>query len=169
MTLDGIEILEAARVLDNERALGRVITEAEFIARLPAGVTAATGLGRRAGDEALLIRRESDKGIARTVDVRKTLRSLAAFEDADARRRLGWTDGAMISFSVSTSNEGSARPSEVVAALYGAEVAAETDLARLGLWGEGGTGESGRTDPLHQPALPGRVAASHAVVVPAAP
>jgi radical SAM family uncharacterized protein/radical SAM-linked protein len=166
VTLEGIEILEVARVLDNERALGRVITEAEFIARLPAGVAAAPGLARRAGDEALLIRRESDKGIARTVDVRKTLRSLAAFESADARRRLSWTDGEMISFSVSTSNEGSARPSEVVSALYGADVAVEVDLARLALWGDDG---NDRTDPLHQPALPGRIAVPHAVVVPAAP
>jgi radical SAM family uncharacterized protein/radical SAM-linked protein len=172
VTLDGIEIREVARVLDGERALGRVITEAEFIARLPAGVDAASGLLRRAGDEPLMIRRESDKGIARTVDVRKTLRSLAAYEDADARRRLDWSEGAMISFSVSVSNEGSARPSEVVAALFGADVAAETDLARLALWGEGGEGGeggNGRTDPLHQPPLVGRVAVPHAVVVSAAP
>jgi radical SAM family uncharacterized protein/radical SAM-linked protein len=170
VTLEGIEIREVARVLDGERALGRVITEAEFIARLPAGVDAASGLGRRAGDEPLMIRRESDKGIARTVDVRKTLRSLAAFEDAEARRRLGWSAGAMISFSVSVSNEGSARPSEVVAALFGADVAAETDLARLALWGDD------RTDPLHPPELRahppevgGAVAVPRAVALPATP
>jgi radical SAM-linked protein len=150
VSLEGIEILDVARVAEGERTLGRVITESEIIARLPDGTDAAVGLARLAGDEPLVVKRESEKGLARTVDVRRTLRSLALREDADVRRRLGWTDGALVSFSVSVSNEGSARPSEVVAALYGVEVAAETDLARLALWGED------RSDPLRaQPGLRG--------------
>ena len=120
VSLDGIEILDVARVLDNDRALGRVITESETIAQLPVGTDVAAALARFAGDEPLKLLRESEKAIARTVDVRKTLRSLSLFEDAEARRRLGWTDGPMISFSVSVSNEGSAKPSEVVTTLFGA-------------------------------------------------
>ena len=96
VSLDGIDILEVARLLDNDRALGRVITESESIARLPVGTDSAAALARFAGDEPLKILRESDKAIARIVDVRKTLRSLSVCEDAEARRRLGWADGPMI-------------------------------------------------------------------------
>jgi radical SAM family uncharacterized protein/radical SAM-linked protein len=153
VSLEGIDILEVARVGDGERALGGVITESEIIARLPAGVDAETGLGRLAGDAPLVVRRESQKGIARTVDVRRTLRSLALREEPEVRRQLGWSDGALISFSVSVSNEGSARPLEVVSALYGEEVAGRVDLARLALWGDD------RTDPLRlaEPVRRGRV------------
>jgi radical SAM-linked protein len=166
VSLEGIEILDVARVGEGDRALGRVITESETIARLPAGVDASAGLARLAGDEPLVVRRESQKesaGIARTVDVRRTLRTLALREDAEVRRRLGWTDGSLISFSVSVSHEGSARPIEVLTALYGADVAAETDLARLALWGDD------RIDPLRVADLARRGAGVRAVVAAAAP
>jgi radical SAM-linked protein len=166
VSLEGIEILEVARVGEGDRALGRVITESETIARLPAGVDASTGLARLAGDEPLVVRRESQKenaGIARTVDVRRTLRTLALREDAEVRRRLGWTEGALISFSVSVSHEGSARPIEVLTALYGADVAVQTDLARLALWGDD------RTDPLRVAELRRRAAGVREVAAAAAP
>jgi radical SAM family uncharacterized protein/radical SAM-linked protein len=162
VSLEGIEILDVVRVGEGERALGRVITESEIVARLPPGVDADAGLARFAGDEPLVVRRESQKdtgGIARTVDVRRTLRSLALREDAEIRRRLGFGDGALVSFSVSVSQEGNARPIEVLTALYGVEVAQATDLARLALWGED------RADPLRVPEL--RRQASGAVLTPA--
>jgi len=43
------------------------------------------------------------------------------------------------------SAEGSARPIEVVAGLYGPEIAAQADLARVALWAEH------RIDPLQAP------------------
>jgi radical SAM-linked protein len=138
VTLEGIEVLDAARLGDNDRALGRVIVEAEFAARLPAGTDVAAACARFAGDEPLIIRRESEKGIARTIEVRRSLRSLSPFESAEARRRLEWADGPMAAFRIGVSHEGSARPSEVVAALWGTEIAAETDLARLALHAEQG-------------------------------
>jgi len=142
VSLEGIEILDVARLGESDRALGRVLTASEMIARLPAGAEVAAGLARFAGEAPLTVRRESDKGIARTVDVRRSLRRLALFEDASVRRRLGWEEGAMVAFGVSVTNEGSARPAEVVTALFGAEVAAAADLARLALWGDDGV------DPL---------------------
>jgi radical SAM family uncharacterized protein/radical SAM-linked protein len=160
VSLEGIEILDVARVGEGERALGRVISESETIARLPPGIDASVGLARLAGDEPLTVRRESEKGIARTVDVRRTLRTLALREDPDVRRQLGWSDGALVSFSVSVSNEGNARPIEVVTALYGAEIADKTDLARLALWGED------RSDPLRA-AEPGRRGGGAGVVAAA--
>jgi radical SAM family uncharacterized protein/radical SAM-linked protein len=166
VTLDGIVFSGAARLGPNDRVLGRVIAEAEYLARLPAGVDLAGALDRHAGGDALVVRRESERGLARTVDVRRTLRRLAVCDDAAARARLEWDGGAMLSFGVSISHEGSARASEVVEALFGAEVAAETDLARRALWAEQG-GE--RIDPLRLVALRARPTAApgDAVVSPA--
>jgi radical SAM family uncharacterized protein/radical SAM-linked protein len=164
VSLEGIEILDVARIGEGDRALGRAITESEMIARLPAGVDAAAGLARFAGEAPLVILRESQKesaGIARTVDVRRTLRSLALREEPEVRRRLGWSDGALVSFSVSVSNEGSARPIEVVTALYGVEAAGRIDLARLALWGDD------RTDPLRVAELGPRVGGARSVAAAA--
>jgi radical SAM-linked protein len=163
VSLDGIEILDVARVLDNDRALGRVITESETIAQLPVGTDVGAALARFAGDEPLKLLRESEKAIARTVDVRKTLRSLSPFEDGEARLRLGWTDGPMISFSVSVSNEGSAKPSEVVTTLFGLDIAQKTDLARRALWGDE------RTDPLRVSELRRRPVVARPAAAAAAP
>jgi len=167
VTLEGIEILGASRIGDNDRNLGRVIAEAEYVARLPPSIDPAIGLARFADAEAIRVLRESDKKIARMVDVRKTLRSFEvgtlrgsplppamgpagqspsgshAIAAPELRRRLGWTDGGLVSFSVAVSAEGSARPIEVITGLYGPEVGAQTDLARVALWAEH------RTDPLH--------------------
>ena len=119
---------------DNDRALGRVITEAEFAARLPAGTDVAAALARFAG-EASRCRslRDSTEGIGRTVDVRKSLRRVALFEDDGARARgsIGPT-ARWCAFASPSSHEGSARPSEVLAALFGADVAPRAELARLG-------------------------------------
>ncbi len=152
VTLEGIEILEASRIGDNDRNLGRVIAEAEYVARLPAGVDPEIGQTRFADADAIKVLRESEKKISRMVDVRKTLRSFVAVEASgrvngvsafDLRRRLGWTGGGLVSFAVAVSAEGSARPIEVMAGLYGPEIAAQTDLARVALWAEH------HIDPLH--------------------
>jgi radical SAM family uncharacterized protein/radical SAM-linked protein len=153
VSLDGVAFTGAVRLGPNDRVLGRVIAEAAYLARLPAGVDPAGALARHAGGEPLVVLRESDKGLARTVDVRRTLRRLALSEDGAARARLEWDGGATLSFGVSVSQEGSARPSEVIAALLGPEIAAETDLARLALWAEQ-AGEP--VDPLHLAALRAR-------------
>jgi radical SAM family uncharacterized protein/radical SAM-linked protein len=148
VTLDGIQILEAARIHHDDRNLGRVIALSEYAARLPAGVDPALGQTRFSDAAPIVLRRESDKGISRTVDVRKTLRTFGAADGdpnsprSDLRERLGWTEGGLVSFSVAVSAEGSARPIEVIAGLYAPEVAAETDLARVALWAEHGA------DPL---------------------
>jgi radical SAM family uncharacterized protein/radical SAM-linked protein len=147
VTLDGVTFLEAARLGDNDRALGRVVAEAVFAARLPAGSDVDAAVRRFADGTPLAARRESDKGIARTVDVRRSLRSFERFDDASARARLEWSDGELVAFRVAVSHEGSARPAEVIGALCGAEVAARVELARLGLVAEAGL------DPLQPQAL----------------
>ena len=91
------------------------------------------------------MRRESDKGLPRTIDVRRSLGAVQALDDAEARRRLDWPTGPAVRFSVSVSHEGSARPVEVMRALFGDDVAAGTELARLGLWA---IDAGGAVDPL---------------------
>jgi hypothetical protein len=56
---------------------------------------------------------------------------------ANLRDRLGWTAASVdnvVCFGVVVSALGSARPIEVVEALYDASVVGRTSLARLGLW-----------------------------------
>ena len=138
VSLTGVEFMDAVRLGDNDRALGRVIAEAEFAARLPAGVAGGPAVERFKGGDPLVVLRQSDKGLARTVDIRRSLRSLTGFEDAAVRRRLGWSDRELVAFRIGVSHEGSARPSEVVTTLFGIETAGDTELARLALHADGG-------------------------------
>jgi radical SAM-linked protein len=156
VSLPGIEILETARLGDADRALGRVVAWTEFAARLPADADVAAALALAASSAPLAARRESDKGLARMIDVRRSLGAVRAFDDAEARRRLDWPKGALVRFSVSVSHEGSARPTEVMRALFGDDVAAGTELARLALWARGAGDAGAVIDPLDLAALRAR-------------
>jgi radical SAM family uncharacterized protein/radical SAM-linked protein len=152
-TLPGITFLEAARLGHNDRALGRVITRAELVARLPSPADVATALGRHAGGAPLVVKRESDRGpagLARAVDVRRSLLALEPLEDPALMRRLDWEPGALLRFELAVSAEGSARPSEVVTALAGAEAAEAADFVRIALWGAAeAAGAPATVDPMH--------------------
>jgi hypothetical protein len=88
VSLPGVELLEAAVLGNNDRALGRVIGRAEFAARLPADADVAGALARLAAGAPLATRRASEKGLDRVVDVRKSLGAVAAFDDGGVRARL---------------------------------------------------------------------------------
>ncbi|HEY2731448.1 MAG TPA: TIGR03960 family B12-binding radical SAM protein [Polyangia bacterium] len=152
VTLPGIDFLGAVRLGDGDRALGRVVTSAEFAARLPEGADVAGALARFGGDAPLSARRESDKGLARMIDVRRSLFAVTAFDDDTLRARLDWRTGSMVRFRVKVSHEGSARPSEIARVLFDEETAARTDLARLAIWasqpGLPGEPEDAAVDPL---------------------
>ncbi len=92
------------------------------------------------------------------VDVRKSLRSIELFDDDRARERLDWPDGALVRFRVAVSHEGSARPIEVLSALFGADVAPRAEIARLGLWAPGSV------DPLDVDSLRRQPAAAAPVL-----
>src|SRR4051812_14664991 len=133
VTLDGIEFLEAARLGPADRAVGGAITEAEYAARLPDDVDVAAAFAVAGGCDPLPVLRTSEKKIGRMIDVRKTLLGAAAWDDGDARRRLDWDGGQTLTFRIAVRAEGSARPVEVLTALFGDDVAARADVARLGL------------------------------------
>jgi radical SAM family uncharacterized protein/radical SAM-linked protein len=134
VTLPGIDFLGAVRLGDNDRALGRVVTSAEFAARLPEGTDVAGALALFASEAPLSARRESDKGLARMIDVRRSLCAVTSFDDAEIRAQLDWLTGPLVRFTVSVSHEGSARPSEIVRVLFDDDTAEGTDLARLAIW-----------------------------------
>ena len=92
------------------------------------------------------------------IDVRRSLETLARFDDAPAevRARFDWPTGRLVRFAVSVSHEGSARPVEVVRALWGDDVAVRTDFGRLALRG------TEEADPMHLELLRGPVAAAAA-------
>jgi radical SAM family uncharacterized protein/radical SAM-linked protein len=160
VSLPGIELLEAARLGDADRALGRVIASAEFAVRLPENADLAGGLTLLASGAPLSARRESDKGIERMIDVRRSLGVVLPFDDPSVRQRLDWPTGALVRFGVSVSHEGSARPSEVVRTLFGEDVGERAELARLALWARPGDdlGGDADVDPLHLDVLRGRPA-----------
>ena len=191
VSLAGVDFLSAAVLGNNDRVVGRVVTQCEFAARLPADADVAHGLSRFAGGAALRARRASDgaaarrsggvdraaggagAGLDRIIDVRRSLLAVASLEDPAVRAALDWPDGALLRFRVAVSAEGSARPSEVVTALFGEAIAARTELARLAIWSSrGGDGVSAASlvDPLDLEALRQRGAEPLAtVLVPPAP
>ena len=102
------------------------------------------------------------------MDVRRSLRAAAPFEDLALRARLDWPGGgAMVRLHVAVSAEGNARPVEVVEALWDADVAAGTDFARLALWAA--SDAAARVDPLDVPALRRRPPAAGGVGLAAPP
>jgi radical SAM family uncharacterized protein/radical SAM-linked protein len=151
-TLDGVDWTAAVALGDNDRALGRVLARSTFWARLPAGVSRDAGLALWRGEEAIRIKRTGEgSGVGRMIDVRRALLALdvPTLGEAEIESRLAcleWGDEAepahgsrLLEFQLAISTEGSAKPVEVIEALFGAGVANETQLARVGLWAhEGG-------------------------------
>jgi radical SAM family uncharacterized protein/radical SAM-linked protein len=163
VTLDGIRWLGGVALGDPEgdRALGKVLARSELWAMLPRGIAARPGLLRWQGGEPLkVLRRGEGAGVGRMVDLRQSLRSLAAVapggaDDQSVRARLLWNDPddldcEIVAFQLAISTEGSAKPGEVVAGLWGEAVAADVTCARVALWAADG---DRLLDPLDTAAL----------------
>ena len=106
-------------------------------------------LGKQAGT--LVVRREAENKIDRMIDLRKSVRQVSRLTNgqAELRRRLDWEGGELLRFQVAVSHEGSARPSEIVTALFDEEIAGQVELARTALWALDDSGASTRLlDPL---------------------
>ena len=164
VTLPGIDFLEAVRLEDGDRALGRVITVAGYAVRLPEETDVARALARFASGEPLTILRapsSSEHGrpkLGRTLDVRRTLLSVGP-ASGDLRVQLGQELGpgaapSALAFSTSISAEGGARPLEVIAALTDPVTADGAQFLRVSLQGGApGQATTGLVDPLDLPAL----------------
>jgi radical SAM-linked protein len=161
VTVDGIEFLAGVALGESDRGLGRVIARAEYAARLPDDATAERAVARFAEGAPLSVLRAAapDAGrvsIGRTVDVRRSLLDVGRPDAGVAARlgaQLGWGPEAILSFSVSVSAEGSARPIEVIEALLDKDAAGAAEFARLGLAAAGGAGAVDWIDPLDLVAL----------------
>ena len=142
VTLDGVDWLAGVALGTNDRALGRVVARAEFLAKLPSGVAVAHGLDLWRGGLPIFVKRRGEgNGVGRMIDVRRAVVGIEAFapRDNDARRRLDWdrpedADCRVVRFQVVVSAAGSAKPVEVIEGLWGADIAADVALARVGLW-----------------------------------
>jgi radical SAM-linked protein len=143
VSLDGIEFLGGAALGQDDRALGRVIARAGFAARLPAGAPVSSALIDYAQGNPLSVVRAGAPGqgaIGRRIDVRKSLLDVSAPDAASAallQAKLGWEPERVITFGVTVSHEGSARPIEVLESLIGPAFAEKADIARLVLHGMG--------------------------------
>jgi radical SAM family uncharacterized protein/radical SAM-linked protein len=145
VSLEGIEFLGAAALGQDDRALGRVVARSGFAARLPAAATVASALVDFAAGKELSVVREGKGGIGKRLDVRKSLIDVSAPDPDTAallQSKLGWEPDRVITFGLTVSHEGSARPVEVLESLVGAAVADKADLARVVLHGLGGEGEA---------------------------
>ena len=151
VTLDGIRWLDGVALGDPEgdRALGKVLARSELWAMLPRGIPAQTGLTLWQGGEPLrVLRRGEGAGVGRMIDLRQSLRALAVVvpgsaEETRARARLLWNEPAdleseLVAFQLAISTDGSAKPGEVIAGLWGEAVAADAACARVALWAADG-------------------------------
>jgi radical SAM family uncharacterized protein/radical SAM-linked protein len=146
VTLDGVNWLGGVALGHNDRALGRVIARGEFWARLPAGISARPGVEIAAGAQPITVKRRGEgSGVGRMIDVRRALVSMAtpvagALETKRVCRQLEWdlsgeSEADLVRFHLAVSAEGSAKPIEVIESLWGLDVAAQTSIARVALWG----------------------------------
>jgi hypothetical protein len=175
VSLEGVRFLDAAALGDGDRALGRVLGSSEIAAELPEGVERDLGLSIFASAAPLsILRAAAGEGkrlkLGRRLDVRRSLFTVAV-PPSETRARLadelGFASDRVISFKLGVSHEGSARPTEVVEALYGADAAATARFARVALWAEAGA-PAHTIDPLDFPALRTAFAAASAAASEAA-
>ncbi|MGB8295022.1 MAG: TIGR03960 family B12-binding radical SAM protein [Polyangia bacterium] len=160
VSLDGIEFLAATALREAQPALGRILARAQYAVSLPDGTKATTAVEAFASGALLLAarreRQDSRKSApASQVDVRPFITDVAAASEAAARAwagSLGWQGAGpdhVLTFGVVVSALGSARPVEVVEALYDQTVARRASIARLGLWAAAESA-SGFADPLEE-------------------
>jgi radical SAM family uncharacterized protein/radical SAM-linked protein len=147
VSLAGIEFLAGAALGQDDRALGKVVARAGFAARLPAGASVSSALVDFAAGNPLSVVRAGAPGqgaIGRRIDVRKSLLDVSAPDPDSAallQAKLGWDPERVITFGVTVSHEGSAKPIEVLESLIGAGFAEKADIARLVLQGAGSEGQ----------------------------
>ncbi len=147
VTLDGIRWLGGAVLGDPEadRALGKVLARSELWAMLPRGTPVQSGLALwRTGEPVRVLRRGEGSGVGRMIDLRQSLQALAAVvpgsaEDTSVRARLLWNEPEdkecpLVAFQLAISTDGSAKPGEVIAGLWGEAAAADVACARVALW-----------------------------------
>jgi radical SAM family uncharacterized protein/radical SAM-linked protein len=138
----GIEFLDATVLADGDPPIGRVLGEARYVVRLPAGLDARAAESLwNTGAPLVATRRERsdsrrpDRG--NTVDVRKSIvfaKVCGIEEQRLLAEKLGWLDGAnVLAFGLVVSALGSARPVEVIEAFFGEGVAERCEIARTGL------------------------------------
>jgi len=148
VSLAGIEFLAAAALRESQPALGRMLARAQYVVGLPDGASAATAVHAYAAGGSLLAARRERQDSRKSaplssVDVRPFITDVVAASEAAARvwaGKLGWRDAGpdnLFTVGVIVSALGSARPVEVVEALYDQAVARQASIARLGLWAAG--------------------------------
>jgi radical SAM family uncharacterized protein/radical SAM-linked protein len=156
VSLEGVEILGAAPLRENDRALGRVLTVAEYAALIPEDAIATATARFGSGAPLSVLRPASnEKGnvkLGRTVDVRRSLAGVSTTGAAHARLAdtFGWPAAQTLRFTVALTADGTARPAEILAALAGDDAARDAEIARVALWA-GPAHE--RLDPLDVAAL----------------
>ncbi|MBK7153587.1 MAG: TIGR03960 family B12-binding radical SAM protein [Sandaracinaceae bacterium] len=147
VAFEGVRFTGARVLGPNDPALGRILTDAEWVAAIPRSAIPSLGFAdeaalrahveaRAASDSIEVVRRV--KGIGRVINVRQILREVAVGEGHDKLAEAGLVgDLIPVRFTTWMRAEGSAKPLEVIAALLSAEATDELPvrLVRSGLFG----------------------------------
>jgi len=137
----GIDFLSATALGEGALALGRVLGQAHYAVRLPDGLSAeAAQTVWDAGAPLVARRRERSDSRraddAHTVDVRKSMVFARAASPEDCIQlndKLGWSaEDGLLTFGLVVSALGSARPVEVVEALFGEAGLTGCEIVRTG-------------------------------------
>lgn len=144
VSLPGIDFLSSAALVQGDPPLGRVLSQAQYAVRLPRGHGGEAGIARWASGEPLVaFRRErhesrrADRGAA--VDVRKSLLFVRPADQAQRvhlERALAWPtgEGNVLCFGLAVSANGSARPVEVLDALFAEGAHVGCTIVRTGVF-----------------------------------
>ena len=160
----GIDFLAAVGLAEGDAPLGRILTEAHYVVRLPPGFSAGhaesvwnEGAPLPATRRERSDSRRPDRG--NSVDVRKSIVFAAAAQIEERRQlaeRLDWPDAGdasnddILVFGLVVTPLGSARPVEVVEGLLGEGAAQGCEIVRTGLFAKAA---EIRVDPLDIAAL----------------
>jgi radical SAM-linked protein len=147
VAFEGVQFTAATILGPNDPALGRVLEEAEWVAAVPRAALSALGFDSedalaervraQAARESLEVIRRA-KGIGRVIDVGTILRAVDPGVGHDALSRAGLVgDLIPVQFTTWMRPEGSAKPTEVMAALLGLDNIDELPIrfVRSGLFG----------------------------------
>src|SRR5262249_44000998 len=118
---EGLRFLGARQLESWEPALPKILAESDFAAWLP---SVPATLAPLAG---ATVQRSGEHGRKKRVDVGGcVLGTPTVVGDSFLTARLDWpSDGAVLRFTLRAGQDGSAKPSEVVAALFGLDDAAQ--------------------------------------------
>lgn len=133
LAMDGIGVFGVRALGPHDKTISKLVRGATWVAALPADAD-FDDVERRLASP-LVLEREH-KGRKKQIDVSAVLRDVQLDAGSVSLRRAGVAvEGRAVRFTTLLRNEGSAKPTEVVRALFGEEVERSASIVRESVWG----------------------------------